>query len=86
MSWKTDGNIGYTAYNAFGIGLFFWSIYLAVWVMLIGGIVDVVDGFKAAPTDSIGVATGIVKAVFFQTPPLIAIALIRLFNPKPARR
>ena len=39
------------------------GLYVSVWVLFIGGIVDVVDGAKANPTDGGQIAWGLVKAL-----------------------
>ena len=36
--------------------------YLGLWVFLVGGIVDIIDGAKADPTDGGLIAWGVVKA------------------------
>ena len=46
---------------AAGIVLMVW---LALWVMFVGGIVQIVDGVKAMPTNGWDIAWGIVKIVF----------------------
>jgi hypothetical protein len=48
--------------------LCFWCVYLALWVMLVGGIVDIIDQIKAPTTDSQVVAIGIVKIIFCEMP------------------
>jgi len=43
-------------------------LYTSLWLMLIGGIVQIVDAVKATPTDSLGIAIGIVRVLFFEIP------------------
>lgn len=43
-----------------GIGL---ALYVGVWLCLIGGIVQVIDGIKAAPTDALDIAIGIARVL-----------------------
>ena len=40
------------------------AAYLGLWVMFVGGIVQIVEAVKAAPVDSWGIAYGIVRIVF----------------------
>lgn len=44
------------------------GIYFGVWVMLIGGIVQIIDGAKMNPTNATMIAIGIVKCIFFELP------------------
>ena len=41
--------------------------YVGLWICFIGGIVSVVDGFKATPTDGGLIAWGLLKACIFST-------------------
>jgi hypothetical protein len=45
------------------LGVIFLAGYLGIWVMLIGGIVQVIDSAKAMPTDALGVAIGVVRVL-----------------------
>lgn len=38
--------------------------WLGIWIMFVGGIVDIVDAIKAVDTDSMTVAIGMAKIVF----------------------
>ena len=58
-----------------GLALIAGGTYLGIWTMLIGGICQVIDAAKMTPTDSHGVAIGIVKAVFFELPVAFGWAL-----------
>lgn len=49
----------------FLIGLAF-SIYLSLYVMLFGGIVQAINAYQCDPVDSASMAMGIIRAVFFQ--------------------
>ena len=40
------------------------GIYVSGWVMIVGGIVDLLDQVKADTIDSLSVAVGIVKVAF----------------------
>jgi len=40
------------------------GVYLGVWVMFIGGIVQVIDAFKATPIVGLDVALGIARILF----------------------
>lgn len=51
-----------------GIALIAGGIYVGIWTMLIGGIVQVIDAAKLTPTDSHGVAIGVAKALFCSVP------------------
>lgn len=44
-----------------GIGV---GLYVGLWLMLIGGIVQVIEAVKATPVDSWGVAVGAVRFLF----------------------
>jgi hypothetical protein len=44
------------------------GIYTGVWLMLIGGIVDIIGQIKAPETNPGVLAGGIAKAVFFEVP------------------
>lgn len=39
------------------------AAYTGLWLMFIGGIIEVIDGAKATPTDSTGIAYGIVRVI-----------------------
>lgn len=60
-----------------GAGLF---VYLVVWVLFIGGIVQVVDALKVTPVESLDLALGIVRFLF--TWVAIAVgAFVAIFMP-----
>jgi len=40
------------------------GLYLGVWVMFIGGIIDIIDQIKAPELSAMAVAWGVVKVVF----------------------
>lgn len=40
------------------------GLYAGIWWAFIGGIVQVIDGVKAADTDALAIALGIVRIVF----------------------
>lgn len=40
------------------------GLYVGVWVMLVGGIVQVAEAFKATPVQSLGIALGVVRILF----------------------
>lgn len=40
------------------------GVYVGIWVCLVGGIVDVINGFGASPFDALGIAWGVVKVLF----------------------
>lgn len=44
------------------LGAVVLGVYIGLWICLVGGIVDVADGFKVAPTDKSMVAWGLTKA------------------------
>ena len=44
------------------------GVYLGVYEMFIGGIVDMIDAVKTTPTDAFGIAVGIAKVIFFEIP------------------
>ena len=53
-------------YIVFGIlilGVIALAAYVGIWLMLVGGIVQVIDSAKAMPTDSMGVAIGVVRVL-----------------------
>lgn len=39
------------------------GLYVGVWLCFIGGIVQIVDGVKAIPTDGLDIALGILRIV-----------------------
>jgi len=49
------------------IGVLVWivgvaiALYLGLWVMLVGGIVQIVEAFKATPVEALGIAIGLVR-------------------------
>lgn len=40
------------------------GLYVGIWLMLIGGIVQVIEGVKANPVDSWEIAKGVARAFF----------------------
>ena len=40
------------------------GVYIGVWLLFIGGIVDIIEAIKAVPVDSFKFAFGIVKFLF----------------------
>lgn len=40
------------------------AVYLGLWVMFIGGIVQGIDAVKMSPVDSFGITVGIVRVIF----------------------
>ena len=52
---------------AFGL----FMLWLGIWVMLVGGIVNIVDGVKADPTDGWLIFKGLLTAFFFEIPAAI---------------
>ena len=51
------------------------GIYLCVWHMLVGGIVDIINQVKAPSTDGEKVAIGILKIIFCEIPLVLGIFL-----------
>lgn len=52
----------------FGLAAMIAGIYTGVWLMLVGGIVDVINQIKAPETDAFTIAVAIVKIIFFEIP------------------
>lgn len=44
-----------------------FGLYVGLWVFFIGGIVEVVEAFKATPVEAMGVALGLLKVVLAST-------------------
>lgn len=40
------------------------GLFLGVWVMLIGGVVQAIEGVKATPVESLDVALGVFRVIF----------------------
>lgn len=55
----------------FGLAFLALGAYFGIWVMLIGGIVNIVDAIKATPTDGLLIGIGIVKVIFFEMPIIV---------------
>jgi len=55
--------------------------YLGVWVMLVGGIVEVINQFKSPTTDAAAVALAVAKIIFFGVP-LSAAWIAAIFSLK----
>jgi hypothetical protein len=51
------------------------GFYTGIWLMLMGGIVQIIDGVKCNPTDASMIAVGIVKAIFFEVPCIVGCVL-----------
>lgn len=45
------------------VGILF-ALYVGIYVMLVGGIIQAVDAFNTTPADSSGVAWGVVRVLF----------------------
>jgi hypothetical protein len=56
------------------------GIWFGLWFMLIGGIVQFVDGVKADPTDAMDIAFGVARFIFAWTGWLIAIIGVGIGN------
>lgn len=62
--------------NKFVSGLLFFlslatfvlGLYISIWIMLIGGIVDIVNQIKAPETNSLIIARGVANIVLFEIP------------------
>lgn len=59
----------------FGLAFLVIGAYFGIWVMLIGGIVNVVDAIKATPTDGLLIGIGIAKIIFFEMPIVVGFWL-----------
>jgi hypothetical protein len=59
--------------GAIGASIALGGLYVGIWLMLVGGIVDVIDQVKAPVTDSTAVAIGILKFVFCEVPIIIGV-------------
>jgi hypothetical protein len=68
--------MGYTLLGRFlgvfvalvGVGLIALGAYLGLWLMLIGGIVDIVNQCKAPSTDGVVIGLAVVKIIFCEVP------------------
>lgn len=56
-----------------------FGAYLSVWVMFVGGIVDLIEVVRAEHLDSMEVAIGIAKIVFCSIPFTISAFISSLF-------
>lgn len=52
----------------FALAFIVSGIYLGIFTMLIGGIINIIDGAKMTPVDGHLIAIGVVKAIFFEIP------------------
>jgi hypothetical protein len=50
------------------LALFAGAVYVGIWLMLIGGIVDIVNQCKAPTTDGTVIGIAVVKIIFFELP------------------
>jgi hypothetical protein len=57
----------------FGIILIGGGIYTGLWVMLVGGIVDLIEQIRADRVDSMVVAISIVKIIFCEFPVALGV-------------
>lgn len=51
------------------------GLYVGIWVMLIGGIVDIINQIKAPETNSVIVARSVTNIVLFEMPIVIGIGI-----------
>lgn len=51
-----------------GVAIICLGLYAGLWLMLIGGIIDIINQIKADEVNALVLAVGIVKALFFQLP------------------
>jgi hypothetical protein len=58
-----------------GLGLLVGGVYLGIWEMLVGGIIDIINQVKAPSTDAGTVAWAIVKIIFFELPIVVGFWL-----------
>lgn len=61
-----------------GIASVVGAVYLGVWIMLVGGIVQVIEAAKLTPVDSAGIAIGVVKVFFCELSALVGWAGVAL--------
>jgi hypothetical protein len=61
--------------SLFAIAILVVGFYTGIWLMLIGGIVQIADAVKCNPTDAHMLAIGIVKAIFFEVPIIVGCML-----------
>lgn len=52
------------------------GFYVGIWVLFIPGVVEVIDGIKASPTDGAMIAWGLVKAFLASTIGTIAFFVV----------
>ena len=50
--------------------------YLGIWVMLIGGIIQIVNAVQASPVSGSDIAYGVVKIIFCELPGIITYIFI----------
>lgn len=56
-----------------GAALILSGIYLSIWVLLVGGLVDIINQIKSnGPVDAFTIACGVVKLIFFEAPLFIS--------------
>lgn len=60
----------------FGIAIFAGCLYLGIWTMFIGGIIGIIEAAKMDPINSLMIATGIAKVIFFELPCVIGLILM----------
>jgi hypothetical protein len=58
-----------------GLGIIGLGIYIGIVPMLVGGIVQIIEGAKLNPVDATMVGWGIAKAVFFELPIVVGFWL-----------
>ncbi len=56
-----------------------FGVYIGVWEMLIGGIVQIIDGVKETPTNAYMIAIGICRVIFFEIPIGVGVFLGIIF-------
>jgi hypothetical protein len=61
LSPKTFFGFGFIGTGIVGL---FGAFYTGLWLMFVGGIIQIVDACKVTPTDSAGIAWGIVRIIF----------------------
>ncbi len=62
FSWK--GTLGGVLGVVIAISGILFGLYAGLWVMFVGGIVQMVEAFKVTPINSMDVAIGVVRIVF----------------------
>lgn len=67
---KEDKKINLLRYPCFALGgcviiaSVLGGLYVGLWLMFIGGIIQIIEGIKATPTESFDIAIGIVRILF----------------------